>query len=610
MQGYDWEEGFINNQGTIVSVPDNPSFRYSNFIFCPENTKVTYVAQNAHPNIYGIAFYDVNHKLLVGYANNGTLGEAVTVVSPANTQFCRLSTQLSLFNATYISFGENTVQYLARGVNELDNLLTDSEAVTGTRIVIDVSDVGIVNNFDSVPTKLVVNGINQWDEQWELGIYEISTGNPKANDNAIRSKNTSPIPVLPSTEYYWKFPLNINSALLFYKEDGTYTGTYQIVVGSGTFTTPNDAHYMKFYLVGQYGTTYNNDIQIAFNDDSSKLIYHAYEGAIYTSPSSVKLTTGRKYIFAGSGESLSAVLVAPKNLNHKKGYESGYIHFTVPVNQHIVDESVTTDTEKDNENTIVDVDCILSLPTSYTPTGKPTKLIMMCHGAGRGVYGANTAFDEQGDWRQIAGYNRLVAAFLNNGYAVFDCNGYSNTNLGCSFWGAPRGVEAWRKAYDYVVKNYNVEENINVYGFSMGGCTALNLAFQGFPNIKCIALGSPVTTLDATTYEHAGSTAFNAAWGITDYDADALLGNNPMANVLAINNTDYCFKTIAPLKVWFGGTETWPAPSDAQKLVTALKNAGGKADFRSVDGRGHGISYGEDTVVVNEIVMYFNRYNY
>ena len=82
-----------------------------------------------------------------------------------------------------------------------------------------------------------------------------------------------------------------------------------------------------------------------------------------------------------------------------------------------------------------------------------------------------------------------------------------------------------------------------------------------------------------------------------------------MANVTTIDNTDYCFKTIAPLKVWFGGTETWPAPSDAQKLVNAIKNAGGKAEFRSVDGRGHGISYGEDTAVINEIVMYFNRYN-
>ena len=96
-------------------------------------------------------------------------------------------------------------------------------------------------------------------------------------------------------------------------------------------------------------------------------------------------------------------------------------------------------------------------------------------------------------------YNNLVNTFVDAGYAVFDCNGYNETFFGCNFWGSHRGVEAWRKAYDYIVKNYNVEDNVSIYGFSMGGLTALNLVLIGFPNVKCIALGSPVLDVEKIT---------------------------------------------------------------------------------------------------------------
>ena len=52
-----------------------------------------------------------------------------------------------------------------------------------------------------------------------------------------------------------------------------------------------------------------------------------------------------------------------------------------------------------------------------------------------------------------------------------------------------------------------------------------------------------------------------------------------------------------PLKIWFGGNETWPSPSAAERLVNAIKNAGGMAEFRLVDVTGHEICYGVNSKI-------------
>ena len=295
-------------------------------------------------------------------------------------------------------------------------------------------------------------------------------------------------------------------------------------------------------------------------------------------------------------------------INYNKPYENGFIKFTVPVNQVIVNNSNTQDSEIDNEESLIDVNCILKLPKTYMPSGKKTKLVMICHGAGRGVIDFTTSTGRQ-PWCEDEGYNKIVEKFISYGYAVFDCNGYANDDTGCNFWGAQRGLEAYRKAYSYLISNYNVEENISVYGFSMGGCTALNLAFQNFANIKVIALGSPVVSLDEMTYQNGGG--IRPAYGLSKdapYNKENFLGNDPYQNIITISDKKYCFKTLPPVKVWFGSNETWPQPDNAKELVSALKNSGGKAEFRSVEGRGHEICYGGDEAIINEIVMFINRY--
>lgn len=108
-------------------------------------------------------------------------------------------------------------------------------------------------------------GFNQWDEQWELGYFNTSTGRPAISFENIR--NVNPIRVLPNTTYYEKQPSasNLLMRVLEYTQDGTYIG-FQYVFNQ-TFTTSPNTAYVNFYMSSVYGTVYNNDICINLSWD-------------------------------------------------------------------------------------------------------------------------------------------------------------------------------------------------------------------------------------------------------------------------------------------------------------------------------------------------------
>ncbi len=285
----------------------------------------------------------------------------------------------------------------------------------------------------------------------------------------------------------------------------------------------------------------------------------------------------------------------------KEPYSAGFIPFTVPVNQTVADTSNYSQQRTENED-YVDVDCILSLPESYSPFGSATKLLMMCHGAGQGV---NT-------WKEHDGYKDIVQKFVDRGYAVFDCNGYKNDELGWSFWGDRRGVEAWRKAYKYVIDHYNVEKTFSIYAFSMGGLTALQLAFHSFPGINCIAMGSPVVNLKACWEDNSLKAVLKTLYGLgAEWDDLAVAGSDPYKRITEIGGEKYCFASLPPIKVWYGSTEQSYGVNKqyAIDLVEAIKNAGGLADYREVNGAGHEISYGGNEICNAEYLVYIERYN-
>ena len=69
-------------------------------------------------------------------------------------------------------------------------------------------------------------GFNAWDEEWENGLYDITTGAFVRSSDRICSKNY--IPAVPSTSYYCKMPAWYDNGIwiLEYDADKNYLGKY------------------------------------------------------------------------------------------------------------------------------------------------------------------------------------------------------------------------------------------------------------------------------------------------------------------------------------------------------------------------------------------------
>lgn len=120
-------------------------------------------------------------------------------------------------------------------------------------------------------------GFNQWDEEWELGWYNTSTGAKGSDNTRIRCKNF--IHCVPSTTYYSKSPNQI--ICLWYDANKTYLGSYQGVNANTTFTIPSNCYYFTFYVASAYGTTYNHDICINISDPERNGQYEPYNAVTY-----------------------------------------------------------------------------------------------------------------------------------------------------------------------------------------------------------------------------------------------------------------------------------------------------------------------------------------
>jgi len=123
-------------------------------------------------------------------------------------------------------------------------------------------------------------GFNVWDEEWEVGKINVSTGVPEASSSNIRSKNFSK--VKSGQSYYVLIGamrgMSPSKAIaFFYDAEQNYISNANC--NNATITPPNNAEYIKFYCATDYGTTYNHDISI--NYPSTDTEYHAYSGTSY-----------------------------------------------------------------------------------------------------------------------------------------------------------------------------------------------------------------------------------------------------------------------------------------------------------------------------------------
>lgn len=120
-------------------------------------------------------------------------------------------------------------------------------------------------------------GVNIWDEEWEEGYYNWTTGVKETSSLRIRNKNV--IAVTPAITVF-----NSNSGYavdyFFYDQNGLFVQPIYKAAGNQSIVVPNDCYYMNFSVYATYGNVYHDDISI--NYPSTDTSYHAYNGQTIT----------------------------------------------------------------------------------------------------------------------------------------------------------------------------------------------------------------------------------------------------------------------------------------------------------------------------------------
>ena len=261
--------------------------------------------------------------------------------------------------------------------------------------------------------------------------------------------------------------------------------------------------------------------------------------------------------------------------------------FSVIVNCNHEDEDLITDKQQSFEEPYEDCGFLI-LPESYSENGKPTRLVINCHGAG----GTITTDDSQTEHQALTMY--LVA----NGYAVMDVNGLPfeyakkhgidlRNNIG-----SPIAIKSYVKAYHYCIDNFNLKPEVFVHGGSMGGISSTNLVLSG--QIPVIAHSAFCPVLD--TYEqifmHPWSgglpkTALGKLYGLKSdetgeyiYDGHKIMGFNPMKNKRVETYP-------IPVKFWHCIDDEVVSYKTTEKFVSIIRENGGTAYLRPFPYGGH-----------------------
>ena len=121
-------------------------------------------------------------------------------------------------------------------------------------------------------------GFNQWDEQWETGNIDITTGENTDVTVTFRSKNR--ISVFPGVNYYFNFPARTSSyyRLFYYDAIGNFLYPISYQSNPQTLTVPSNCHFLRIVVSKSiYGSeTYNHDICINISDPAKNGIYKPY----------------------------------------------------------------------------------------------------------------------------------------------------------------------------------------------------------------------------------------------------------------------------------------------------------------------------------------------
>ncbi len=362
----------------------------------------------------------------------------------------------------------------------------------------------------------------------------------------------------------------------FYSDDSetTWLGNpYGVQDNHATFTIPDGANYIRIVF---YDAT---DMEHVMTDSDVEALagaFHLYQVGSY---------------------------------ENKKERTGEFIRFTVKDNHRWTSNDSTTSDDAESSDE-VDHLCILTLPTTYTPYGEKTPLIMYCHGASCGItnttwYGNSTG---EGD---SANFLAMIRRFTAEGYAVFDVDNTRHVSSGFNDWGSLPLMSAYVKAWEYITKNYNVQDDLYLLSASMGTPVALNMMKWYKGRIKTAMILAPrpfgVKGRWDSEVTDARIKEFLVAWGFAD---DEILTDDTYVvpakedvftaavdakyrgfyhyeNMVEISGTNYVFEKFPPVKVMVGLND----PSfltEVREYFSALQNFGNYINYREVAGKSHG----------------------
>lgn len=153
---------------------------------------------------------------------------------------------------------------------------------------------------------------------------------------------------------------------------------------------------------------------------------------------------------------------------------------------------------------------VVVLPKNYSHTGKPSKVLMLCHGGTGEV--RSDGYWYPGDQEDI---QLTIDMFRENGYVIFDVDKDTVATNQC--YGSPIMLEAYYNAFNYLKEHYNVEDKLSIYAMSMGTNTAFNFVNLYRPLVKAVLITGPRTgvandnfnNMGAETLANFGATAAN-----------------------------------------------------------------------------------------------------
>ena len=211
------------------------------------------------------------------YLNYGGSGRAISgVIYP---MVIDLTLALGSTVADYIYTLENTSPNPGLGVAWLH----ERGYFTKPYYSYDAGSLQSVNNLSRHETL----GVNQWDEEWEVGTINNNTGANVSDNTHIRSKNY--IHVIDGLTYFIRgaritwVEYDANQVYLRVGGGGSFVGA------DATFTPSSDAAYIRFYTASAYGTTYNHDICINIANQAVNGTYYPYNKRSYSLDSSLTL---------------------------------------------------------------------------------------------------------------------------------------------------------------------------------------------------------------------------------------------------------------------------------------------------------------------------------